>query len=96
MTTRRDFLDYVRTMIRYWGQTAKTPQDAAAGMAHSLLVALDGEAADVPAFALRPLNEDGTEGPDIIGAAMLHEEMFRTEDAATNYLTHSGDPRRGA
>lgn len=75
MTVRRDFLDHVRMLVRYWGRTADTPALAAEGMAHSLLVALDGEAGDLPPFAVRPIH-DGVEGDDIIGGKMLHDEMF--------------------
>src|SRR5262245_12614743 len=51
------FLNHVWTMIHYWNNEARAPtsMDKLTGLAHSLLAAVSGCAAALPAFALVPL-----------------------------------------
>ena len=56
---REKFLSHVRSLINYWdrvdGKDApKTQKDRLAGLAFSILVTLDGEAADLPGFIVAP------------------------------------------
>lgn len=51
---RSQFLSYVRNMILYWHKEECSRIHALEGLAFSILVALDGEAADLPAFAVLP------------------------------------------
>lgn len=46
-------LDHIWHMIRYW-KTTETDRDRMEGLAFSILVALDGEAADLPKFIVAP------------------------------------------
>lgn len=59
---REQFLDHVWRMVGYWSSegTSNVPldldvRDRLSGLAHSLLVAIDGGAAALPAFALAPM-----------------------------------------
>jgi hypothetical protein len=47
---RAEFLNTIRALASYWGETAKTPAEAANGTAFSILALLDGCNASMPAF----------------------------------------------
>lgn len=53
---RADFVDHVRAMVHYWKrEAARDPGvDAVAGVAFSILAAIDGSAVALPAFKLIP------------------------------------------
>lgn len=51
------FLDQIWLYIDYWSREPnKTKQETLEGLAHSILVLLDGETADLPAFCVLPLS----------------------------------------
>lgn len=56
---RAKFLNYVRDMILYWHKPEYSKTHALEGLAHSILVALDGESAELPGFAVLPLSGIG-------------------------------------
>jgi len=52
---RKRFLENVVQSVRYWqGQTDQSVEARIEGVAFSILVALDGEAGDLPKFAVMP------------------------------------------
>jgi len=68
------FLERVRTSISYWASLGgdMSTTNRLAGLAHSILVALDGEANDLPAFAVIPIPCDG----DMEHCKSLGEDWF--------------------
>lgn len=53
---REQFLDHIRGMVNYWDNVSKeTTKEKLSGLAFSILVALDGEAGDLPGFIVAPL-----------------------------------------
>ena len=95
---RERFLRHVRTMVEYWGGDALTPmrpserdayREVAEGVAYGILVALDGEAGDLPAFDLvpwpHPDDEAHARGEGenwwpagvVINECQLHELLWR-------------------
>lgn len=49
------FVEHVSDMVDYWdGLAAKTPREKLHGLAFSILVALDGEAASLPGYLVIP------------------------------------------
>ena len=53
---REEFLEHVRDLIEYWDEAEKsTNKEKLSGLAFSILVALDGGAADLPGFLVAPL-----------------------------------------
>lgn len=87
METPRDaFLAHVRHLVEYWDGTGirQHPNDVRPdrrwrldGLAFGILVALDGFAGGVPAFAVVPIDEDGGNGSiegDIAGS--LHDDFY--------------------
>lgn len=54
---RERFIQHVWGMIHYWEHEDRQPaaRDKLSGLAHSLLVAIDGCADGLPAFALAPV-----------------------------------------
>ncbi len=53
---REQFLDYIQNTVQYWLKEARTPsvEDKLNGLAFSILVLLDGGAADMPGFIVAP------------------------------------------
>ena len=51
------FLDYTESILQYWLNESRcsTQEERMSGLVHSILVAIDGEAASLPAFKLVPL-----------------------------------------
>lgn len=48
---RKEFLKHIHAVSEYWANLPdKTPQERCDGVAFSILVTLDGESADFPAF----------------------------------------------
>ncbi len=89
---RKAFLEHVWRMIDYWEKVPvdKTPRERIEGLAFSMLVALDGDAAALPGFQVIPsphpddqkFHED--EGSDwwpndcdIAGS--LHDEFYKMD-----------------
>lgn len=85
---RAMFLDHVRGVIKYWAQldTSRSIEERISGAVFSTLVALDGEAMELPGYEVRPLNDAGNtawakangmnwydEGCDIGGS--LHDQL---------------------
>lgn len=53
--TRDLFMEHVRSMIDYWDKCPEhSRRSALEGLAFSILVALDGESSDLPAFRVMP------------------------------------------
>jgi hypothetical protein len=53
---REKFLEHVREIADYWAnQHEKSTRERVSGAVFSVLVALDGEAADLPGFTVSPL-----------------------------------------
>ena len=94
---RDQLIEHVWTMIRYWGGhdgsnvAADRPKDdCLSGLAHSILVMLDGCAMDLPAFKLQvdPHPEDEAylreQGENfypvgLVIEDMLHEHLYRDD-----------------
>jgi hypothetical protein len=71
-STRNIFIEHIHDLIDYWHDLPnKTPRERMEGIVFSLLVTLDGESGGMPAYLVKPLDEDGKEGEDIAGS--LHE-----------------------
>lgn len=50
------FLNHIRFMIKYWDSLPnKSSKEKMEGLAFSILVTLDGEASDLPAFIVAPV-----------------------------------------
>lgn len=51
-----EFIEHVRLMVRWWlnESRAQTHKEKLEGLAHSILAAIDGSAASLPAFKLIP------------------------------------------
>lgn len=75
---REQFLEHVWNMVNYWdnerSRSVMSTRGALEGLAFSLLVAIDGEAA-IPAHALVPISEEGTAHMDNDIAGTLHERF---------------------
>lgn len=87
------FLDNVRVMIQYWENEtrASTSFDKLEGLAHSILVAIDGESCAVPGFKLIPdphsedkqfhINKGSNYYPeDFDIAGSLHDNLFKKRE----------------
>jgi hypothetical protein len=64
---REEFLSHVRTLIKYWDEvdgpdSPKTTKDRLAGLAFSILVTLDGGAADIPGYLIIPNSSEEDKG----------------------------------
>lgn len=59
---REKFLLYARLVVEEWARSDRSPYDIARGAIFSLLAALDGEAADLPAFNVLPAPHDDDAG----------------------------------
>jgi hypothetical protein len=69
---QNEFMDQICDDIDYWHDLPeKTIRERMEGAIFSALVMLDGGCSCAPPFAVRPIDEDGSEGKDIAG--YLHE-----------------------
>jgi hypothetical protein len=74
----KDFLDHCRDLAEYWANhpdPGRTVEERCLNTVFSVLVAIDGEAADLPGYTLRPLSDTGVEGPNIAGD--LHNHFYK-------------------
>lgn len=92
---RENFLRHVRDMILYWHKPEYSKTHALEGLAHSILVALDGESAELPSFVVLPLSniedyefyrENGLNWYPLLQfdnpydiAGSLHDHLFKSE-----------------
>jgi len=51
---RDKFLDYIMSLINYWEKQHPSCRDNLDGLTHSILVALDGGATELPSFTVAP------------------------------------------
>ena len=78
VSPRDAFLRYVRATTKSVSSLpGKTSLEVAELTAFSILVALDGEAAEVGPYTVRPLSGKGHEGADIAGH--LHELIYQDD-----------------
>lgn len=76
-TAEKFFVEECRRIALYWADAEGLDyKDACLGVVHSILVMLDGCAVGAPAYAVRPINEDGVEGADIAGHGLHHKLHF--------------------
>ena len=76
------FLSYIHDLVEYWEKEDRTPavRDKLEGLAFSILNAIDGGSAELPAYALIPLGN-----PDDIEYAISQGKNYypeETEDIA--------------
>lgn len=79
---KQEFLDYIHALVDYWEHEDRAPtiKDKLDGLAFSILNAIDGGSAELPAYALIPLgNPDDIEYCQKQGRNYYPEE---TEDIA--------------
>jgi len=81
---RDKFLGYINEMIEYWDEQDASSRAKLEGLAHSILVAIDGESATLPPFDL--VSNPGKK-LNISKEASLHDEF--------NELRDSGDEKEG-
>lgn len=91
---KTEFLQYIHALVDYWEHEdrAATVKDKLDGLAFSILNAIDGGSAELPAYALIPLgNPDDIEYCQSIGRNYYPEE---TEDIAgalhDNFMSSDG------
>jgi len=91
---RKMFMENVREIVGYWQKESRASrEEAISGVAHSLLVMIDGGSMLLPSFELvcRPHSEDKQykidngddwfpEGATINSATSLHDYLYRKED----------------
>ncbi len=92
---RDNLLDHVWAMIGWWEteSRAASPRDKLEGLAFSILAALDGSAADLPAFKVTPIPH-----PEDKAYNQSEGDDWYPEDqpdlGTLHEFFHSRDPRR--
>ena len=72
MKEKQEFIESVKHIVEYWSrQSDQTDYEKCDGVAFSILNLLDGNKAFMPAYEVRPLDDEGNAGEDIAGS--LHE-----------------------
>lgn len=94
-TAKAVFIARVRELAEYWAvQKDRTTLELLLGMAHSLLVTLDGCSIGSPGYSLRPLVDDAaTEGENIAGD--LSYKLY-SKERKKNARRHRAQKRRAS
>lgn len=72
----KEFLEHIKGTVEYWSALpGKTDYEKCNGVAFSILATLDGYSGAMPTFSIRPFDEEGKEGPDIVGS--LHDQYAK-------------------
>lgn len=70
----KEFLEHIKHgIVEYWSNLPdKSDSEKCDGVAFSILTLLDGYSGGMPAYEVKPLDEDGNASEDISGS--LHEQ----------------------